>query len=187
MRRRIIGIVSALLILIVVVSNRDRFGMDISNMASYYYFMLTAMSAMVFLVLTASILYRLVLREKEVKTEDVDGDINRRDFYRIVYEPEERPILKVENSDFHFEKEQRFDVLDISEQGIRFALEGTTRLEDRIEGELIFPSGRLVKIEGEAVRKKENEMVLLLTTPISYEFIVREQRRIITDKKRADE
>jgi len=185
MRRRVIGIVSALLILIIVISTRDKFGVDVSKMASYYYFALTSMSIMVFMVLGVSIVYRLMKSEEDTEIEETDQEINRRDFFRIVYEPSERPSLKIKNSDFHFEKERNFEILDISEQGVRFSIEGKGRIEDTIEGELIFPSGRLLKIEGDVVRKKEGEMVLLLTTPISYEFIVREQRRIITDNKRA--
>jgi len=96
----------------------------------------------------------------------------RRAYFRVVYPVSARPRLTIEM--------QIYEVLDISEKGVRFHI-----------GNKIFPFDEIIKamvtfhdkenlvLEGKVIRKEEDEVALLLTEAIPYRRIVKEQQFLI--------
>lgn len=94
---------------------------------------------------------------------------NRRDYYRIPYAPTERPRLVV--------ADQLCEVLDCSEQGVRFRpsadslpLPGT-----ELRGRLRFPRGVELLVAGTVVRVQEGAVSLRFHESIPFVTILREQ------------
>ena len=84
-----------------------------------------------------------------MKTKPYDGP-DRRNYFRhnLIYSPKKRAKLKIENDEY--------EVLDLSQVGLRFIKESDTRLENLIRGILTFSNGEIKSIEGEIIWKKEN-------------------------------
>ncbi len=87
---------------------------------------------------------------------------NRRKYFRVKYPYAERPKLMITEEDF--------DVIDISERGIKFSL-GPTLSET-----ITFHDGESLAIEGNFLRTQDNEIVIQPLKGIPAERINKEQR-----------
>lgn len=101
--------------------------------------------------------------------EKKDGNEERRRYYRIEYPAPMRPTLKI--------RKHEFQVLDISEKGVRFLKDKQVRFGRWVSGEVTFYDGQTMIIEGKIVRNQENNIGLFLTIKaIPYSKILSEQR-----------
>jgi len=93
--------------------------------------------------------------------EDSPSDrINdKREYYRLVYLEEERPVLKIGR--------HAFRVMDISQGGLRFLNPKTVRLDEWVKGKLSLSCGEIIPLEGRIEWMHDDEFGLLLDTPIS--------------------
>jgi hypothetical protein len=99
-----------------------------------------------------------------VKSEKFDGQ-DRRQHFRVKYPFSERPQLVITRDEF--------DILDISEQGIRFSM-------GPIIGETItFHDGESLNLEGKLLRTQDSEVVIQLLKGIPPERISKEQRYLM--------
>lgn len=94
---------------------------------------------------------------------------HERNLYRIEYPRGERPGLRIGGA-LH-------DVVDCSEQGLRFVLEGEAWAPGRVvQGILALTAGE-VPVKGRILRIQEGEAALLLDAPgIPFSLILEEQR-----------
>ena len=67
--------------------------------------------------------------EGGMEAEDYKG-VERRSFNRIIYNPKERPNIKIDD--------QVFEVADISEKGLRLINDKRIKLDIKIQGTLSF-------------------------------------------------
>jgi hypothetical protein len=73
-------------------------------------------------------------------------DEQQRDFFRLVYPPEDRPTIKIEESEFI--------VADLSEKGVKFVHNTTVRFPVgvRMNATIIFKDKSEVKVTGDIIR-----------------------------------
>ncbi len=101
----------------------------------------------------------------------------RRNRYRIQYERDQCPTLRLHKIEF--------DVIDLSEEGLRFSLEGYSGVTvgQSIGGSLTFKDGNHSLVYGTVTRIDQNTVSVTLTQPIPYPKIMDEQRRLIVVAK----
>lgn len=97
-----------------------------------------------------------------------------REYYRVAYPTSLRPRLEVQG---HF-----FDVIDVSEKGMRFTLGKTAeppRLGDEVAGTIRFRRGEEVQVRGAVARLDGREVAVRLEDGIPLRTIMEEQRFLL--------
>ena len=93
----------------------------------------------------------------------------RRSTFRIMYEPHKRPVLMI--------RQQKFEVADISENGLRILTEKRFHARrELIRFSARFHDGETVDMEGRVVWCRNNEFGLHLKTIIPASIIGRERK-----------
>ena len=186
MPSRAIGIVAAGAVLAISIYLKGNSQYD-THIDAYYVVNLIIISATVMVALALSMIISYASKRKAATRDTGASDLpNRRDHYRISYEADQRPLLRIKAPSLELTGEHEFDVLDISEQGIRFLNDQNVHFSDAVHGELVFIDGETVMIEGQIVRETGAQLSLKLSTPIPFKSIIKEQRRIITDQQYQD-
>ena len=109
--------------------------------------------------------------------ETKDGGRERRRFFRLEYPSNDRPLLKIGKN--------TFEVVDISERGIRFLNERNVQFSDWVRGIVIFRDGVTMDFEGKIVWELGGALgVHIIITPIPAERILQEQRYLIAKKEK---
>ena len=103
---------------------------------------------------------------------------NRRETYRIPYPEAERPRLVAAAPGAPASLAEGAEVLDVSEEGLRFRLGPGESVGETVEGRLLFPSGVETRVAGRVVRRTGDEVSLRLTRIVPPRVIVDEQRRL---------
>ena len=102
---------------------------------------------------------------------DKDEFTQKRRHFRVAYPLSNRPQLLLNG--------EKYDVVDISEQGIKYCCPGCGMTTGgALEGVVEFPDGETFDIEGKALRV---EVILQLRKGIPYTQIVKEQMRLIKE------
>jgi len=96
---------------------------------------------------------------------------DRRNYSRIVYQPGNRASLIVGS--------QIYEVMDITESGIRFINENPLAPETEISGSILFLNGEMVDVEGLVEWQEEGEVGMSLSEFIPAKVIQQESRHII--------
>jgi hypothetical protein len=104
------------------------------------------------------------------------GGPERRRFFRLEYPPDDRPLLKIGKN--------TFEVVDISERGVRFLNEESIQFADWVRGIVIFRDGVTIDFEGKIVWEYGGKLGLqIIITPIPPARILQEQRYLIAKKE----
>ncbi|MBW1754046.1 MAG: PilZ domain-containing protein [Deltaproteobacteria bacterium] len=74
-------------------------------------------------------------------------DLERRNYLRREYKSKERPTLKIGKIEF--------EVIDISERGLKFINKQKINLEGWVSGTLTLSNNRSIAIDGIIIRKKK--------------------------------
>jgi hypothetical protein len=90
---------------------------------------------------------------------------------RVVYNPEDRPILKV--------GEQQFEVADISEMGLSFFKGKDEKFRHWVQGTVALLCGEAIDIEGMIVKKRTNAIYMNINVPIKQTTLLKEHHCII--------
>ncbi len=101
-------------------------------------------------------------------------DAQRREYFRIVYPSSECPRLLIDGL--------AYDVIDVSERGIRFDNGGSDNLfeiDQVVRGRIIFRDDQVCSVEGKVLRNFDGATVILLTRGIPPRLLMHEQRRLI--------
>ncbi|MEE9609726.1 MAG: hypothetical protein V3W19_00660 [Desulfatiglandales bacterium] len=96
--------------------------------------------------------------------DEIHDREENREFFRVKYPVADRPKLKIAR--------EEFDIVDISEKGIKFDLKKT------IHATITFHDGESLTIEGRFLRTHNNEIVIQPLEAISSERITKEQRNL---------
>ena len=86
------------------------------------------------------------------------NNVERRIHSRKEYKAKERPRLKI--------GKMTFEVVDISERGLKFINNKKINVEGWVSGTLIFFDHRSIAIDGIVIRKRDNEIGVHLVGPI---------------------
>ena len=93
----------------------------------------------------------------------------KRRYFRIEYPASIRPTLKI--------RKHEFEVVDISEKGVRFFADKKIKFGRWVTGNITFCDGQTVGIEGRIAWKRGESLGMFLTIkPIPYSKILSEQR-----------
>ena len=95
----------------------------------------------------------------------------RRTYFRISYQPEKRPKLVI--------GKHEFDIVDISESGIRFVNNKKIGVKKKVLGKATFLNGESVIVEGNIVWEQNGEFGLLLKHVIPSATMEREKKYVI--------
>ena len=93
------------------------------------------------------------------------------EIFRVVYNPKERPILKV--------GEQEFEVADLSEMGLSFFKGKDPKFKHWVHGTVALLCGESIDIEGMIVRERANAIYMNIKVPISQITLLKEHQCII--------
>ena len=109
-------------------------------------------------------------------TDKNPGGRERRRYFRLEYPPDERPELKI--------GKKTFQVLDVSERGVRFINDKDARFAEWIKGTITFHDGVSMEIEGKIVWECGDELGLqIVVMPIPPARVLQEQRYLIAKEK----
>jgi hypothetical protein len=92
----------------------------------------------------------------------------RRRAPRVYHVPKDRPYLQID--------ETEYEVMNISERGLRFANPQTTRFQRWIRGDLFFSDGNRLEIDGIVVRNHDHHISLQLLTTIPISVVEKESQ-----------
>ena len=93
----------------------------------------------------------------------------KRRYFRIEYPASIRPTLKI--------RKHEFEVVDISEKGVRFSADKKIKFGRWVTGNITFYDGQVVGVEGKIAWKREQTIGMFLTVKsIPYQKILSEQR-----------
>lgn len=100
-------------------------------------------------------------------------DRDRRQFKRIIYPEDRTPKLLLKQREG---EPKKYEVLDISEKGIRFSGEDLVELQpkSRIEAQITFSDDESIDVKGEMLRFAGNQAVVYLYTEIPPSRITKE-------------
>ncbi|HEX7555552.1 MAG TPA: PilZ domain-containing protein [Leptolinea sp.] len=95
--------------------------------------------------------------------------IERRQYYRLIYPPEIAPEVVILGTSFR--------VLDISEKGMRFRKDFSTRLDtgQSVQGVVTFPDSSKYEFKGYVLRVVNREAVVIFLKNLPYQKIMAEQ------------
>ena len=96
---------------------------------------------------------------------------DRRNYSRIIYQPGNRASLIVGS--------QIYEVMDITESGVRFINENPLSPDTAISGSILFLNGEMVEIEGKVEWQEEGEVGMSLSEFIPANVIKQESRHLI--------
>ncbi len=112
-----------------------------------------------------------------MKNEEYEGS-ERRSYFRILYQPTNRPKLTIES--------HVFEIADISEGGIRLINHQNIKLEEAVHGTATFLFGETIDIEGTIVWEQNNEIGLLLKDYIPPDTMQKENQFVILNSLKND-
>ncbi|MEE8573908.1 MAG: PilZ domain-containing protein [Thermodesulfobacteriota bacterium] len=115
-------------------------------------------------------------RRKNFRSDNAD----RRKHFRLAYPVEDRPTVKIDASTFYAIPGPggTFEVVDISERGIRFLASGGM-VPDLVKGSVSINDNEPIEFTGSVVRTGGSEVCLHIEESIPARLIAREQRRLI--------
>ena len=92
----------------------------------------------------------------------------KRKYFRIIYPEPSRPKIVI--------GEKHFDIIDISEQGVKFCLDENLKLpeDEDLQGIVTFPGGTKVEIQGKILRRHGDKLIILFEHGIPAERISKE-------------
>ncbi len=103
---------------------------------------------------------------------------NRRETFRIPYPEGERPKLLADHDGAGAGVSGVYEVLDVSEEGVRFRADLDLEPGRTVRGEMVFPTGKRVRVEGTVVRRDGDEISVHLRRTVPGSIIVEETRRL---------
>lgn len=94
--------------------------------------------------------------------ENQDEGVERRQCFRKTYTLTESPRLKIGINEF--------EVIDISEKGIKFQKDKKINVEGWVQGTIMFRDNRYINFDGIVVRNRDGEIGLHLIDPIDVDL-----------------
>ncbi len=133
---------------------------------------------LLFLLITVPFINLLMLLFYENKPIDYRFENNenqtlvKRKSLRVTYRSGKRPVLTI--------KKQHYEVLDISEGGVRILLNAPQPLKKRVKAEIKMLTGEQVRFKGVVKRRENSEAAVIFTTPLDASVILAEKKHIDT-------
>jgi hypothetical protein len=186
MKSKIAAIGTSALLLVLIIVMKMRLFPDASRETDYYLLAAGLATAMFLVVSVISLAAYLVTGPAPPhKPPRVSQD--QREAFRIGYPPDDRPFLQLANHHHETPQMATLAVLDLSEYGLRFRNDAQLPLSTVVTGDLAFSDGVVLPVSGRIVRQHADEISLKLSTPIPYNRIINEQRRLLLEPPPGDD
>jgi hypothetical protein len=144
-------------------------------------FLRAAPSTWLFICITASLVFniRAFFAYQHKKTGTVAASKpkqnyrgpEKRSHYRVVYSPNRRPWLVINDC--------AFEVTDISQKGLRFLNHKDVMFGVKLEGKITFTDGDSINIVGNIEWKKADQTSLIFTDIIPHSLIKKELAQLV--------
>jgi hypothetical protein len=122
-----------------------------------------------FINLIVLLFYAVSDTNSPILGEEKPGIVKRQDL-RVTYTPNRQPSLFIEG--------QRFSVLDLAENGVRFSIPRNQRIKRRARAEITLLCGQTFKVRGGLGRREGNDATLMFKKPLSFETLSTERRMV---------
>lgn len=113
-----------------------------------------------------------------IEEQQEEAPENRRRHYRLEYPPGERPVFKV--------RKYVFDVVDISQGGLRFVNDKAVKFGKWLSGTIVFPSGEMIERDARVVWSYHNVYGIEFLIRIPFKIML-EQQKLLINLSRQDE
>ena len=100
------------------------------------------------------------------------ASIIKRQDQRVIYPAARRPVLMIGN--------RKFDILDLSEQGLRFSIGRNEQLRKRMRCRLTLLSGQTLNFKAVLIRREGGHAVLQFKQPIAYRKLIDEKQAAVS-------
>ncbi len=160
---RVLSIVANLIQLAVVLAIFLSTGSCLEPLATAGLFLLMIIAFVNLLTL----LFHYPFQQADREASQRPGPIKRRDI-RVSYILGPRPYLDTGN--------QRFEVQDLSEQGIRFLVHPAAKIKRRVKGRIELLCGQTIDIKGVVIRRQGDEIAVALREAIPYPVVLAEKK-----------
>jgi len=102
---------------------------------------------------------------------NANGGLERRNFFRLTYESEDMAVLKIDNN--------KFEIADISEGGIRLFNKAQHPFSRQIKGTVLFLNGSPWDIDGHLEWEQDDKVGLSLKPYVPAAIIEKEKKYMI--------
>lgn len=96
---------------------------------------------------------------------------NRRRHFRLEYPPGERPVFNV--------RKYVFDVVDVSQSGLRFVNDKDARFGKWLSGTIVFPSGDTIERDAKVIWSYQNVYGVEFLIRIPFKIMLEQQKLLI--------
>lgn len=110
------------------------------------------------------------------ENQEEENSENRRRHFRLEYPRGERPVFKV--------RKYVFDVVDISQGGLRFLNDKDARFGKWLSGTIVFPSGETIERDARVVWSHQNTYGIEFLIRIPFKIMLEQQKLLINLSKR---
>ncbi len=102
---------------------------------------------------------------------NANGGLERRNFFRLIYESDDTAVLTVDKN--------QFEIADISEGGIRFFNIEEYPFPQQVKGSILFLNGNSLAIDGKLEWEEDDQVGLSLKPFIPAAAIEKEKKYMI--------
>lgn len=181
MNKQLITIAGLVFSMVSALVYKKVFNRPFSHAGVHLYWMFMSISALVVFVLCINQLVEGRRRNASTGKRKFRplSAINRRRSYRVTYPVELRPVFIVNKIDKSDSRTLEFKVVDISEDGIRLANDGSLGKAAEIGGKIQFYDGETKPIECSVIRQDSRHICAEFKTNLAWSTLLNEQRRMI--------
>lgn len=188
MTRHQLNPIAMVLLTVLIIAMRHLYFPHLSDSQRIYYHILVTIIALASCFEIAKFLYaaRQAQRLKAIippATEGASQAANLRDTYRLIYPPDSRPVLEIQEAEFNHPLQHELEIYDLSEAGLGFHHAGELPLSGPVLGRIRFSDGESLEVAGDVVHHQHDRVGLALHCYIPHRRFMKEQRRLITSHK----
>lgn len=192
MTRHQLNPIAMILLTVLIVATKRLYFPKLSDDHRIYYFVLVAITTLVSCFEVAKFLYVARLSHQHARqykmrvptaSEITARASNLRDTYRIIYPPEYRPTLEIQEANFNHPLEHELVIYDLSESGLGFHHDGRFPLSGPLLGRIRFSDGEYLEVAGDVVHHQHDRIGLALHCYIPHNRFMKEQRMLISRQK----
>lgn len=188
MTRHQLNPIAMVLLTVLIVATKRLYFPHLSDNHRIYYLSLVAITALASCFELTKFLYAARqaqhhrARVPSASTEAARAS-NLRDAYRLIYPPESRPTLEIQEANFNHPLEYELEIYDLSESGLGFHHDGLLPLSGPLLGRIRFSDGEYLEVAGDVVHHQHDRVGLALHCYIPHNRFMKEQRMLITRHK----
>jgi hypothetical protein len=181
-----------ILLTVLIVATKRAYFPNLSDDNRIYYLVLVAITTLVSCFEITKYLYAARLSHRHAQRHEIGVPApsakttlasNLRDAYRIIYPPESRPTLEIQEANFNHLLEHELAIYDLSEAGLGFHHDGRLPLSGPLLGRIRFSDGEYLEVAGDVVHHQHDRVGLALHCYIPHHRFMKEQRMLIARQK----